>query len=148
MYDTLLVLHILGAVTWVGGGLTVHLLYARLRRVEAPLGAFFDALEWVGMRFYLGSSIVLIATGLGLVAEGDWSWGAWLVFGLVVWAASFLSGAFYLGPETGRIGKLIEERGENDSEVLSRRERLLTVGRVELFLLVLVVIAMAAKPGA
>ena len=148
MYDTLLALHILGAVTWVGGGLTIHLLYARIRRTDAPLAEFFAATEWVGMRFYLGSSLVLIATGLGLVADGDWAWDAWLIFGLVVWAGSFLSGLLYLGPETGRIAKISEERGESDPEALSRRERLLTVGRVELFFLILVVIAMAAKPGA
>ena len=148
MYDTLLAVHILAAVTWVGGGLTIHLLYARIRRTTAPLGEFFNATEWVGMRFYLGSSLLLILTGFGMIGEGEWDWEAWIVFGLVVWAGSFLSGLLYLGPESGRIGKLIEERGDNDPEVLARRERLLAVGRVELTFLLLVVVAMAVKPFA
>ena len=147
MYDTLITLHILGAITWVGGAIVIQLLYARLVSAGATLSPFFEAIEWVGMRFFIGSSLVLVATGFGMIADGDWDWEAWIVFGLVVWTGSFISGAFYLGPESGRIAKLAEERGEEDPEVLARRKGLLRISRVELFFLVLVVIAMATKPG-
>ena len=148
MYDTLITLHILGAVTWVGGALVIQLLYLRIVAAEAPLAPFFGAVEWVGQRFFIGSSLVLIVTGLWMIGEGDWDWEAWIVFGLVVWAASFVTGAFFLGPETGRIGKLATERGDDDPEVLSRRQRVIKISRVELVFLILVIIAMASKPFA
>ena len=147
MYDTLITLHILGAVTWVGGALVIQLLYLRIAGTATPLSPFFMAVEWVGTRFFISSSLVLVLTGFGMIAEGDWDWEGWIIFGLVVWTGSFITGAFFLGPETGRIGKLADERGENDAEVISRRERVLKISRVELLFLVLVVIAMAAKPG-
>lgn len=126
----------------------IQLLYLRIAAADAPLAPFFGAVEWVGQRFFIGSSLVLIITGLGMIGEGDWDWEAWIIFGLVVWTASFVTGAFFLGPETGRIGKLAAERGEHDPEVVARRERVLKISRVELVFLVLVIVAMASKPFA
>jgi hypothetical protein len=56
-------------------------------------------------------------------------------------------GAIYLGPESGRIGKLVAERGPEDGEVRTRMDRVLLVSRIELVVLVSVVFAMTTKPG-
>ena len=55
-------------------------------------------------------------------------------------------GALFLGPESGRIGKLIDERGAADPEVRRRITRILVYSRFELLLLVLVVVDMVIKP--
>ena len=53
-----------------------------------------------------------------------------------------------MGPELGRVGKLIAERGPDEAHVASRMDRILTVSRIELIVLFLVVVDMAVKPGA
>ena len=62
-------------------------------------------------------------------------------------AISFITGAVFLGPESGRIGKLIEERGPEDPEMLMRLRRTLTISRVDYVVLLLVVMLMVFKPG-
>ena len=52
------------------------------------------------------------------------------------------------GPESGRIGKLVEQHGPEHPEVTSRITRILAVSRVELVLLIAVVFAMVVKPFA
>jgi hypothetical protein len=66
---------------------------------------------------------------------------------MVIWAFSFISGAAFIGPESGRVGKLIEERGGVDADVRRRIERLLLFSRVELALLALLAMDMVLKPG-
>jgi hypothetical protein len=51
------------------------------------------------------------------------------------------------GPESGRIGKLGEERGPTDPEVQRRIGRILVISRIEFVLLVLIVLVMVLKPG-
>ncbi len=71
----------------------------------------------------------------------------WVTFGFIVWLFSFLVGAGYLGPESGRLSTLAEERRPEDTEYQRRIKRIFVVSRIELLLLVLVVLDMTVKPG-
>ncbi len=68
------------------------------------------------------------------------------MFGLVVWIMSFITGASFLGPESGRIQKTIKEKGVESDEAQRRIKRIFIVSRIELALLILVVLDMALKP--
>ena len=70
-----------------------------------------------------------------------------MLFGFIVWLLSFIAGAGYLGPESGRLSKLVDERGPDDPEYKARLSRVFVVSRIELVLLILVVLDMAVKPG-
>ena len=84
----------------------------------------------------------LVTSGRRFLARGPWR-----TFGFIVWLLSFIVGAGYLGPESGRLSKLVEERGPEDPEYLRRLGRIFVVSRIELLLLILVVLDMAVKPG-
>jgi hypothetical protein len=56
-------------------------------------------------------------------------------------------GAAFLGPEAGRLKKLMQEQGETAPEVGTRLSRIFLVSRIELVVLLLVVADMALKPG-
>jgi hypothetical protein len=71
-----------------------------------------------------------------------------VIFGLVVLGLSALTGVAFLGPESGRIGKLVEQHGVEYPEVQARIARILKISRVEAVLLVAVVFAMVVKPFA
>ncbi|MGB2711742.1 MAG: hypothetical protein WBC33_09515 [Conexibacter sp.] len=84
--------------------------------------------------------------GFLLVSRGDWPYEFWVVFPIVVWAASFLAGAGFLGPESGRVSKAFDAEGPDSAEGQARLKRIFLISRIELALLLLVVLDMTAKP--
>ena len=149
-YTTWKALHVLFAIVWIGGALMIQLFAFRILRANdgARIATFAKDVELIAMRTFVPASLVLVVLGFVLMHQGHWAWHFWAIFAIVVWALSFVSGAFYLGPESGRIGKLIEERGGVDDEVRRRIERLLLHSRLELVLIALVAMDMVIKPGA
>lgn len=149
-YQTWKALHVLMAIVWVGGALMIQLFSLRILGESDPrrMAEFAKDVEFIGMRTFLPSSLILVVLGFVLMHEAHWAWTFWVVFALVVWALSFVSGAAFLGPQSGRIGKLIEERSGVDAEIQRRIEHLLFFSRVELVLLALVAMDMVLKPGA
>jgi uncharacterized membrane protein len=148
-YQWYLSIHILAAVVWVGGALTVQLLVMRATRPNAvlPVGTLATEVEWVGTRFFIPSSLVLVILGFMLVGKGDWDWSFWLVFALIVWIASFVVGAGFLGPQSRKLGEDVERYGPDSPQATERLQRLFLVSRIELVFLLLVVLDMALKPG-
>jgi uncharacterized membrane protein len=147
-YEFSLWVHIFTAVIWVGGNLTLQFLALRIMRADDPvrLAGFAKDAEWVGTRVFTPSALVLLAFGFVLVEKGNWGYDFWVIFGLVVLALSAVTGAAFIGPEAGRIGKLTDQHGVEHPEVQARIKRILKVSRVEGLLLVLVVFDMVVKP--
>jgi uncharacterized membrane protein len=149
-YATWKALHVLMAIIWVGGALMIQLFAFRILKESEPrrIAEFAKDVEFIGMRTFIPASLVLIALGFVLMHQGHWQWHFWVIFAIVVWALSFLSGALYLGPTSGKVGKLIAERGTVDGEIRRKIEHLLFHSRVELVLIALVAMDMVLKPGA
>jgi uncharacterized membrane protein len=143
-------LHVIAAVIWVGGGFIMQLFALRAQAANAHTRSwFFRNTEWIGQRFFLPSSIVILITGFLMLGDLPYDLGdGWVLFGFIVIVLSAITGAGFLGPESGRIGKLVESEGFDSPEVTRRYARLLTISRIESLLLFLVVADMVAKPGA
>jgi hypothetical protein len=110
--------------------------------------AFLSDVEWLGTRLLTPSALLVVIFGFGLLSELDYSVGdTWIWLALAAFAASFVAGAGFLGPESGRIGNLVAERGADDPEVQARIRRILLVSRIELVILILVILDMVVKPG-
>jgi uncharacterized membrane protein len=148
-YQTWKALHVLMAIVWIGGALMIQLFAFRILKENDPrrIAEFSKDVEFIGMRTFVPSSLVLVVLGFVLMREAHWAWTFWVVFALVAWALSFVSGAAFLGPESGRISKLIAERGGVDAEIQRRIERILFHSRVEFVLIALVAMDMVLKPG-
>jgi uncharacterized membrane protein len=151
LYLTLKSLHVLAAITWVGGAITTQAFAIRTTRSQDPqrLVAFTRDVEFIGQRMFTSASLVLLLLGIWMVIIGPWSFGmTWILFALVVFGGSFVLGAGFIAPESGRIGKLIEAQGPSSPEVQRRIRRIFAVSRIELGFLILVVFDMVVKPGA
>lgn len=148
-YQWYLAVHILAAVIWVGGAFTIQLLVIRATRPNAPLpvGTLATEVEWVGTRFFIPSSLILVIFGFMLAGKGNWDWDLWLVFALIVWIASFVVGAAFLGPQSKKLGEDVERYGADSAQATARLQRIFLVSRVELAFLLLVVLDMVLKPG-
>jgi uncharacterized membrane protein len=149
-YQWLLAVHILCVVVWVGGTGTMQILAIRAQGASDPsrMVVLGGEVEWVGQHVYLPASILVLISGIAMVINGEWGWGHfWILFGLFGILFSAITGATFLGPEAGRLKKLMQEQGENAPEVRSRLSRIFLVSRIELLVLLLVVADMALKPG-
>jgi uncharacterized membrane protein len=148
-YQLYLMIHLFAAAVWVGGGATIAMLAFLVVRQRDPvmLGRFAGLAGQVGMRVYLPSSLVVLAFGFVLVSKGSWGYGHfWVVFALLGWAATFVTGAFYLGPTAKKLAVLAPARDPGDAEVQGLIRRIILVDRWQTLLLLLVIADMAAKP--
>ena len=150
-YKWLLAFHILFAVVWVGSNTAIQILVIRATRAPADKLAYLASeIEWYGTRVLIPSALIVVILGFSLLHESSGAYDlgqGWVLFGFIVFLLSFVTGAGYLGPESGRLSKLVEERGPDDPEYRARLKRIFFISRIELLLLVLVVLDMTVKPG-
>jgi uncharacterized membrane protein len=146
-FEFLLFVHIAVAIIWVGGGLMMQFFGLRASMSGDPrrLGELGEDIEWIANRVFIPASLTAFVSGILLVVESDfYGFGDdWIVLGLLLYATTFLAGLLFLGPESARIGKLIEERSP---EAGPRTLRLIMLARLDLVLLFLLVYVMAVKP--
>jgi uncharacterized membrane protein len=151
LYDWVLLGHIVAAITWVGGAITMQMVGARLVGVEGPdaLATFARTMEWIGPRLYMPASLAVLGFGIALVSVSDaWSIGQlWIVLALVGVAISAIGGAVYFGPQAKRIGEALRTEGAESERAQALIRRVFVVGRIDLLLLLLIVADMVLKPG-
>lgn len=150
LYEFLVFVHVLMVVAWVGGDVAIQALAFRATRANdsARTAAFSADAEWIGLRVFLPASILVVIFGIGAAIEGNWDFGqAWISIGFAAFLFSFFLGMAFLGPESGRLKHLVEERGLDHPEVRRRTARILLFSRIELLILIVAIWAMVAKPG-
>lgn len=141
--------HVICAVVWVGGA-TIMQAYA-FRILATGDGKrqaeFAKDTEVVGTRTFIPASLILFLAAIGMMVNAGWSWSQnWIVLGLVAFGLSFAIGAGFIGPESGRLAKLIDAEGPESPAVKARIRRILMVSRAELVVLVTVIWNMVVKP--
>jgi uncharacterized membrane protein len=146
-YDFLLFAHISLAVIWIGGGLMMQFfgIRAKMSGDPARLATLGQDIEWIANRVFIPSSLLAFLSGLLLVIEVDGiGFGDdWIVIALVLYATTFLAGLLFLGPEAGRVGKLMAEGAPEGGP---RMLRLIMLARLDLVLLFVLLYDMAVKP--
>lgn len=92
----LLTLHLVFVAGWLGADLVVHVLEPRVRRdSSATQTAWTRQLLWMHQRYYAAVAVLILATGVLLVLDGDWSWSSgfiWVGIGAVVGGGVFGGG--------------------------------------------------------
>ena len=150
-YQVYKALHVVAAVIWVGGDVTLTTLGIVFeRRNDGPtLQALGRMGTWVGTRVYTPALFAVLIFGIAVMEKGNYDWWGvfWIDFALVGWLVAGLVGVGFVGPELGRIDKAAMEFGPMSEEVGRRVKRLFMVFRFDTALLVLIVIDMVAKPS-
>jgi uncharacterized membrane protein len=150
-YQVYKAIHVVAAVIWVGGDVTLTTLgiVFERRKEGETLAALGRMGTWIGTRVYTPILFVVIAFGIALMDEGDIDWGQfWVIFALIGWAAAGTIGIGFVGPELGRIDEAARTHGPQSEQVMSRVKRLFMIFRFDTAVLILIVIDMSAKPFA
>ena len=150
-YDVYLLLHVVSAIVWLGGGLTLSVMGTRIakQRDAARMVSFARDAEWMGNHVFLPASLLLLLFGFLMIHAGFPAFDQlWIQLALGLFAVTFATGALFLGPQAGKIAKLIELHGEESDEVQEQIRRVLFVSRLDLVTLYSIVVVMVAKPEA
>jgi uncharacterized membrane protein len=150
-YTILKTFHVLFAILWIGGAITVNIFATRaIRSADGPrIAMFAKETAWVGQRVFFPSSVLVLLFGIFAVLNRHLGFtDTWILLGLIGIGLTIVTGSTFLGPESRRIGELIDARGGDDPEVKRRLSRVVAVARIDLVVLLLVVVDMVLKPGA
>ncbi len=150
-YETLLWLHVLFAILWVGGNVMLNLVAIRARTSgdSTQLASLFRTLAWFGSRYFVPVSLLTLVFVFWIMAEGDWSYGdnPWIIVSLAIYAVAFLIGMLFFGPESNRIVQLLDtDPAVERVDTRKRMARYLNIAHVDASALMVIVFLMAAKP--
>jgi len=150
-YEFLLFVHVAAVVVWVGGATVIQVFALRAMKANDPMrmAEFVGDAEATGNRIFVPAALVALVSGLWLVIDSDFlGFGDdWILIGLLLFAGTFLAGALFFGPESGRIKQLLEAEGPTSPEARRRIQRLLAFSRADLMVLFLLVFDMTVKPA-
>jgi uncharacterized membrane protein len=148
-FEFWLFLHVLGAITWIGGGIAIQFFGILTKRAADPARTafFIRNVSWIVMRVFLPAAVLVFISGVGLVESGFWDYDETfvtigIIFGVVVALIAF----GFLGGAMSRAAARLEVDGPSPPLMLTIRN-LVWTSRALLATLVLIVFVMTVKPG-
>ena len=148
-YETLVLLHILGACVWIGAGVLAAGLGIQAARTGdgAQIVAYARQGRIVGVVVGV-ASLLLIVFGVWATLDADIDFGAtWISIGLTAWLVAFVIAALFYGPYARRIRAAIEADGPGSPAVARLLRIRLGVSALEIVVLLVGLWAMVAKPA-
>ena len=140
-------LHVLCALAWVGGGLTLLAasIMAMQAKNDAGLFAGLDVMNRLGKTWFVPASLLTVVFG-AITATFGGMWGQlWVILGLAGFASTFLTGILLLEPQGRKIGALIEAGQMVDA--VAAGKRLMNISKFDYSIMLAVIIDMVMKPG-
>jgi hypothetical protein len=147
LYTITKFLHVLCALAWVGGGLTLlaSSLLASRAKDSAALLAGLAIMNRLGKTWFVPASLLTVVFGIATASFGM-LWGElWVSLGLAGFASTFLTGLLLLEPTGRKIGALVAEGRIEDG--LAQGARLMTISKFDYTVMLMVIVDMVLKPG-
>lgn len=146
-YSFFKLLHVLCAIAWVGGGMTLLASALFNIRDRGPSEAIrvSQTMGSLAMRWFLPASGLTFIFGLIVTFFGGlWS-EAWVILGLAGFLSTFLTGHFVLRVRAEKMGALVAEGRE--TEAVDEGLALLRVSKFDYTVILVVVADMVLKPS-
>ena len=143
-------LHIVAAIIWVGGVITMTLLNARLAstRNSAAMAALSSVGGFFGQRvFGPAAAITLLAGIVTALSAGFPMRSVWIIWGFLVILLSFGMTATLTRSTTQRLGVLAATPTSDGAQIVALQSRLWMLTVLNILLLLSAVWAMVSKPG-
>jgi uncharacterized membrane protein len=149
LFSVLKFLHIVAAIVWVGGVITLALLNARLAstRNSAAMAALASAGGFFGQRVFGPAAGVTFLAGLATALNAGFPMrSAWIIWGFVVIVLSIGLNAALIRPTAQRIGSLATKPDRDGTQMAALQRRLWALTALNILLLLSAVLAMVSKP--
>jgi uncharacterized membrane protein len=143
--------HVLFAVIWVGGGVSIMIHAIRAQRTYDPddIVTIAKQAAFMGEKVFAPVGLVTFLLGIAMMINTSWGWGHfWIIAGLIGYASTFVVGVAILSPLAKKIDASAEQNGATHPETIALIERIMLIGRFDVAVLMLVVLDMVTKPFA
>jgi len=150
-YSLFKAVHVLGAVIWVGGGVSIMIHAIRGQRAYKPEDIVTVAKQaaFMGEKVFAPVGLLTFLMGIAMMLNTNWGWGHfWIVAGLIGYASTFIVGIGILSPMAKKIDESAEKNGPTHPETIALIERIMFIARFDVAVLMLVVLDMVTKPFA
>lgn len=150
LYSILLFVHLLAIATWTGGAIMLHVITEQIIATNdvARIRGFVDQAEVLGKRYFAPSSGIALLAGIWLVLEGDWGFGQpFVLVGLGGFALSTVLGFGVLEPAATKLKAAFAATDTLTDEIRTGLDRIRSVSRIDILLLVIIIFFMVVKPG-
>ena len=149
LYDWLVLLHIVAAMVWVGGGVMLAVQSTRVLRERDPgeVARFVGTMSVVGPAVLAPATVLVVGVGVWMVLDSS-AWGfdqTWVKLALGLFAGAFLIGVAFQSRAALRADKAAS--AGDTSEALRQLRRWSWGYRAILVLLVVATWDMVMKPG-
>jgi uncharacterized membrane protein len=144
-------IHVLFAVIWVGGGVSIMIHAVRAQNARDPEGIVTVAKQaaFMGEKVFAPVGLVTFLMGIAMMINTSWGWGHfWIIVGLLGYASTFTVGIAVLSPLAKKIDESAERNGPTHPETLALIDRIMLIAKFDVAILMLVVIDMVTKPFA
>jgi len=144
-------IHVLFAVIWVGGGVSIMIHAIRAQRTYNPEDIVTIAKQaaFMGEKVFAPVGLVTFLMGIAMMINTNWGWGHfWVIVGLIGYASTFITGVAILSPMAKKIDASADQNGPTHPETLALIDRIMLIARVDVAVLMLVVLDMVTKPFA
>jgi uncharacterized membrane protein len=147
LYTIFKFLHVLCAIGWVGGGLTLLAAGIMASRTadNASLFGVLGVMNRLGKVWFVPASLLTVVFGVITATLGG-MWGElWVILGLAGFASTFFTGLLLLEPTGRKIGAMLET-GQTDAAVAAGR-RLMNISKFDYTVMLVVIGDMVLKPS-
>jgi hypothetical protein len=150
-YELFLFIHIAATTIWIGAGFLSLVLATTYDREsdEVAIKRFLRDQDWLAMRLFVPASLIVVVMGIAMVIENDaWTFSyLWIVLGLIGYAATFVTGFFFIRPASERIAAELEQQdGRLTPGLRATIRKLIVTARVDYVTFALVILDMVVKP--
>lgn len=146
-YSIFKFLHVASAVCWVGGGavlMYLAVLAGRAKDNDAQMVVVKQTAS-LALVWFVPASLATVIFGIVVATIGGlWS-NAWVILGLLGFAATFVTGNFVIRPTADAIAKA-ETEGRR-AEAIAQGQKLLQVAKFDYVMLFTVIFDMVMKPA-
>lgn len=146
IYSIFKFLHVICAVAWVGGGLTLLAAHAFAVRANGDADFFstLNIMNSLGKVWFVPASMLTLVFGILTTAVGGMWFSLWVLLGLAGFASTFLTGILLIEPGGRKIAEAVAAgRAE---EALVTGKRLIQIAKFDYVVMLLVIADMVLKP--
>jgi uncharacterized membrane protein len=147
-YSLFKAVHVLFAVIWVGGGVSIMIHAIRAQTSRDPEGIVTVAKQaaFMGEKVFAPVGLVTFLMGIAMMINTSWGWGHfWIIAGLIGYASTFIIGIGVLSPTAKKIDASAEKNGPTHPETIALIERIMLIARFDVAVFMLVVLDMVTK---